>query len=104
MFVCVSYKINCCFVASFNRIPMIQSNTVTTHRPTPSIIITTLVLVPTHVCREFVVWCVQEFHLVADPLGAVPFVALVPEAAILFDIGMGLTLGVFLARGPGLDG
>ena len=71
---------------------MIRSNTVTTRKPIPSIIITALAPVPTHVHREFVAWCAQELHLIADPLGTVPFVALVPEVTVLFDIGMGLFL------------
>jgi len=44
-----------------------------------------------------VVQCVQELHLITDPLGVVPFLVLVPEAMVLLNIGMGLTLGIFHA-------
>ena len=53
--------------------------------------------VPTHVSGKLVARSVVDFHLVANPLGVVPFEFLVPETVVILNVGVGFATVEFLA-------
>ena len=56
-----------------------------------------LTWVPTDFSGKLVARSEVDFHLVAYPLGAVPFEFLVPETAVVLNVGVGFAMGEFLA-------
>jgi hypothetical protein len=51
-----------------------------------------LTWVPTHLSGKLVAKSVVDLHLVAYPLGAVPLEFIVPETAVVLNVGVGFAM------------